>query len=77
MEKIFWVVQGRSSNTSDINIAWDNNIPIILVFLLYDLKLTGMLVLSQTNKYSSTIDALFEALERTKFPVEKSGNDCK
>jgi hypothetical protein len=44
------------------------------VFLLYDLKLTGnRLVLSQTNKYSSTIDALFEAFRKNDEipPVEK------
>ncbi|MBI4764924.1 MAG: hypothetical protein HY787_10005 [Deltaproteobacteria bacterium] len=44
------------------------------VFLLYDLNLTdNRLVLSQTKKYSSTIDALFEAFRKNDDipPVEK------
>ena len=75
--KIFWVVQEpifeyfRHKYRLG-SIQYDPNHS--SVFLLYDLKLTGnRLVLSQTNKYSSTIDALFEAFRKNDEipPVEK------
>jgi len=75
--KIFWVVQEpifeyfRHKYRLG-SIRYDPNHS--SVFLLYDLKLTGnRLVLSQTNKYSSTIDALFEAFRKNEEipPVEK------
>ena len=75
--KIFWVVQEPIFEYFRVkyrlgDIKYDPNHS--SVFLLYDLKLTGnRLVLSQTNKYSSTIDALFEAFRKNDEipPVEK------
>jgi hypothetical protein len=75
--KIFWVVQEpifeyfrHKYRLGDIKYDPSHS----SVFLLYDLKLTAnRLVLSQTNKYSSTIDALFEASRKNDEipPVEK------
>lgn len=75
--KIFWVAQEPIFEYFRVkyrlgSIQYDPNHSSI--FLLYDLKLTGnRLVLSQTNKYSSTIDALFEAFRKNDEipPVEK------
>ena len=75
--KIFWVVQEPIFEYFRVkyrlgDIKYDPNHS--SVFLLYDLKLAGnRLVLSQTQKYSSTIDALFEAFRKNDEipPVEK------
>lgn len=75
--KIFWVVQEPIFEYFRVkyrlgDIKYDPNHS--SVFLLYDLKLTGnRLVLSQTQKYSSTIDALFEAFRKNDEipPVDK------
>jgi len=75
--KIFWVVQEPIFEYFRVkyrlgDIKYDPNHS--SVFLLYDLKLTGnRLVLLQTQKYSSTIDALFEAFRKNDEipPVEK------
>jgi Restriction endonuclease NotI len=75
--KIFWVVQEPIFEYFRVkyrlgSIQYNPNHS--SVFLLYDLKLTGNhLVLSQTQKYSSTIDALFEAFRKNDEipPVEK------
>jgi hypothetical protein len=75
--KIFWVVQEPIFEYFRYkyrlgSIQYDPNHS--SVFLLYDLKLMGnRLILSQTNKYSSTIDALFEAFRKNDEipPVEK------
>jgi hypothetical protein len=75
--KIFWVVQEpifeyfRNKYRLG-SVQYDSGHS--SVFLLYDLKLLGnRLALSQTNKYSSTIDALFEAFRKNDDipPVEK------
>jgi hypothetical protein len=66
--KIFWVVQEPIFEYFRVkyrlgDIKYNPNHS--SVFLLYDLKLAGnRLVLSQTQKYSSTIDALFEAFRK-------------
>jgi hypothetical protein len=75
--KIFWVVQEPIFEYFRVkyrlgDIKYNSNHS--SVFLLYDLKLAGKrLVLSQTQKYSSTIDALFEAFRKNDEipPVEK------
>jgi hypothetical protein len=75
--KIFWVVQEPIFEYFRVkyrlgDIKYNSNHS--SVFLLYDLKLAGnRLVLSQTQKYSSTIDSLFEAFRKNDEipPVEK------